>query len=249
MVCVVMTLEFELPLVSFIFILMLNIVYFSKKNINLIENKLYEIILICSLLLSLFDTVLHFNGAMNSYENLVNKYYLFANVSNKIIVCLFIIIFSSLLCYILLISYTKLKNNIKKILIPIEIINIISIIILHFTNIEIIRVGSVTNVTGSTTLYGYIMIAILLLASLLISIINIKKFDKRYLSIFLILPIMLILYVFTLVFPGIIIYDLILDLLCYIMYFTIENPDVKMINELDLLKIKQKKQIVLKLIF
>ena len=32
------------------------------------------------------------------------------------------------------------------------------------------------------------------------------------------------------------IYDLILSLLCYLMYFTIENPDIKMISELELAK-------------
>ena len=42
-----MSLEFEIPLVSLIFILILNIVYFSKKRADLEENKPYKVILIC----------------------------------------------------------------------------------------------------------------------------------------------------------------------------------------------------------
>ena len=231
-----MTLEFEIPLISLIFIFMLNIIYFSKKNINLIENKLYEVVLISSLIFSILDTILHFNGAMNSYESIMNNYYMFANVLNKIIVCLFNVIFSSLFSYVMLISYKNLKSDLKKIFIPITVINIISAVVLLFTNITIVKVGSVTNVAGSTTILGYIMVAFWLLGSLIVSVLNLKKFDKRYLSIFLILPIMVLLYILTLIFPGIIIYDLILALLCYIMYFTIENPDVKMVNELELAK-------------
>ena len=231
-----MTLEFEIPLVSFVFIFMLSIVYFSKKKINLVENKLYEVILISSLIFSILDTILHFNGAMNSYESLINNYYTFANILNKIIVCLFNIIFSSLFSYVMLISYKNLKSNVKRLVSPVIVINLISVIVLLFTNIEILKVGAVTNVTGSTTIFGYIMVAFWLLSSLIVSIINIKKFDKRYLSIFLILPIMVLFYILTLAFPGIIIYDLILALLCYIMYFTIENPDLKLINQLEYAK-------------
>ena len=35
-----MTYEFELPLVSLVFVLILAIVYFSKKKVNLLENKM-----------------------------------------------------------------------------------------------------------------------------------------------------------------------------------------------------------------
>lgn len=231
-----MSLEFELPLFSFVFILLLNIIYFSKKKINLIENRLYEIILICSLFASLLDTILHFNGAMNDYETILIKYYNFADYMNKIIISLFILIFSSLFCYVVLISYQKLRSKYHLILIPLLLVDLLLIMLLSFTNIEIIRLDTVTNVSGSTTIFGYIVIAIFLLMSFIITMININRFDKRYLPIFIILLILGIFYILTIWFPGIIIYDLILALLCYIMYFTIENPDMKMIEQLNLAK-------------
>ena len=45
------SLEFELPLVSLLFILILNVVYFSKKKVNLVENKAYAAILVISLII------------------------------------------------------------------------------------------------------------------------------------------------------------------------------------------------------
>ena len=56
-----------------------------------------------------------------------------------------------------------------------------------FTNIELIEVGSVTNVKGSTIEIGYIFVALFIVLSLFLSLLNIKKKDVRYLSIFLLL--------------------------------------------------------------
>ena len=231
-----MTLEFELPLVSTIFILILNIVYFLKQKVNLIENKPYEAILVCSLIESIIDTVIHFICAMNDFGILQDKYYVLFDILNKVLSSIFVVVFISLLCYIIIISYKKVKENIKLLMVPIWSFLSVFLIAINFTRIELIEVGNVTNVVGSTISLSYVVVALTLLTTLIISLINMKKFDKRYLAIFLILPIMGILIVFTLIFPGIIIYDLALALLCYIMYFTIENPDAKMINELELAK-------------
>ena len=102
-----------------------------------------------------------------------------------------------------------------------------------FTNITLVDAVNVTNVTGSTILLGYGMVALLLTSSVIVALPRIKKMDRRYFPIFVILFIMGILFLFTLIFPGMIIYDLVLALLCYIMYFTIENPDLNMLKEIN----------------
>lgn len=231
-----MTLEFELPLVSLIFIVILCVIYFSKKRINLSENKPYEVILIASLIEAFIDTIIHLICSVNSFNTIVNNYFELFNILNKILSCLFVIIFSSLFCYTMMITYNKIKKNPKKLVLILATINILFAIILLFTNIELVEVGMVTNVTGLTPALGYIMVAIMLLASLIVAIINIKKIDKRYLPIFLVFFILTFLFLFTIFVPGMIIYDLVLALMCYIMYFTIENPDVKMLNEMHLAK-------------
>ena len=135
-----------------------------------------------------------------------------------------------------MISYPKIRNRERELLKILGITSVSFLLITMFTTINLVKVGSVTNVSGTTIALGYIMVAIFLLATFLVTILNIKKLDKRYLAVFLILILMVVLYIVTLIFPGMIIYDLVLALLCYIMYFTIENPDIKMIEQLNLMK-------------
>lgn len=232
-----MTLEFEIPLVSLIFILILNIVYFTKKRAELLENKPYKVILISSLLVALIDTVIHIICASATFENIVSNYYNLFNYLNKILSLLFSIIFSSLLLYTLLITYEKIRKNSKKAIMILTSINILFAIIMLFTNIELVDAKVVTNVTGTTIILGYLMVAVMIACSLLVALKNIKKLDKRYLPIFIVFLLLVVLYFLSLLVPGIIIYDLILALMCYIMYFTIENPDIKMLDEVHKAKV------------
>ena len=232
-----MSLEFEIPLVSLIFILILNIVYFSKKRADLEENKPYKVILISSLIVATIDTVIHIICSANTFESIVNNYYTLLNYLNKILSALFSVIFSSLFFYTLLITYDKVRKNPRKISTILIIANIVFSVIMLFTNIELVDAKVATNVTGATTMLGYAMVAIMLTCSLLVALTNIKKLDKRYLPIFIVFLLLVILYFFSLLIPGMIIYDLILALMCYIMYFTIENPDMKMLDEVHKAKV------------
>ena len=232
-----MSLEFEIPLVSLIFILILNIVYFSKKRADLEENKPYKVILISSLIVAAIDTVIHIICSANTFESIVNNYYTLLNYLNKILSSLFSVIFSNLFFYTLLITYDKVRKNPKKISTILIIANIVFSVIMLFTNIKLVDAKVATNVTGATTMLGYAMVAIMLTGSLLVALTNIKKLDKRYLSIFIVFLLLVILYFFSLLIPGMIIYDLILALMCYIMYFTIENPDMKMLDEVHKAKV------------
>ena len=231
-----MTYEFELPLVSLVFVLILAIVYFSKKKVNLLENKMYEKILICSLVEIIINTIIHFICAFNSFEVIQSKYYLLFDFLNKILSTMFVMIFMSLLCYTIIITYDKAKNNAAKLLKASYILEILFFVGTLFTHINLVNMSSVINVNGPTIILGYTVVAILLLASLVVTLINIKRIDKRHIAIFGIIIVLGIIFALTLLFPGMIIYDLAPALLCYIMYFTIENPDIKMIAELNLAK-------------
>ena len=228
-----MSLEFELPLVSFIFLLILNIIYFSKKRVDLPENKLYKVILICSLLEAFIDTIIHLICSVNTFDVIVGTYYPLFNYLNKILSSLFVIIFSCLFSYTVMITYKKVRENPRPLTNTMLIINLIFMIIMLFTNITLVDAGLVTNVTGPTIALAYAVVAVFLTASLIVALTKAKKMDRRYLPIFLVLVIMGFLFMFTLLFPGMIIYDLVLALMCYIMYFTIENPDMNMLKELD----------------
>lgn len=229
-----MSLEFELPLFSFIFIALLTAVYFIKKKVPLVENKMYGAILIAALIAAAVDTFVHLVSAYNTLDALNSDYYLVIDYCNKLISTMFVVIFSCLLSYTLLISYKKILKNYKKLFICIMGFTIMFYVATCFTTVEIIEVGSVRNVVGSTITMGYAVVALLIAANIIFTIINFKKGDKRYYAIFIILVMLIVLYILSLIFKGLIIYDVIMALLCYIMYFTIEDPDIKMIEQLNI---------------
>ena len=228
-----MSLEFEVPLISLIFMIILVVIYFSKSNMNLPENKMYETILVASLFETIINTVIHFICALTDFQTLNIVYYNLFNFLNKILAILFVIIFAALFSYTLMITYDSIRKNYKKLVSKIIMVEVVFGIITLFTNITLIKVGTVTNVNGLTIQLGYFMVAVFLIATLAVTLKNIKKIDKRYYVIFIILFVSGLLYTISLLFPGVLIYDLLLVILCYIMYFTIENPDVKLLEEIS----------------
>ena len=227
-----LSMEFEIPLISFIFILFLCISFYSKERINFVENRTYEVILITSLISSLLDTTVHVISALTTYDVLSTKYYLIVDYINKFVGTSFVVIFSCLLSYVLLISYRKLRDNPKKIWRFIIWISVLFFVFTNFNHVTITEEAFARNTTGFTISGAYVIVAIEIFLAMIISIKNFKRNDKRYYTIFFITTMMIILYILSVLFRGLIIYDLILALLCYIMYFTIENPDSRMIATL-----------------
>ena len=228
-----MTLEFDIPLYSLFLMILLAFLYFSKNKVNLIENKYYVIIIISSFIEVIISFIVHLICAINDFNTLNLKYFKFINFSNKIVTTLFVVVCLSLLYYILTICYEQFRNKILKYNYIFIIFTITYFIATFFTNVQLVDMINVTNVKGSTISLSYVFVVLFLISSLVIAIINVKRMDKRFFPVFVIIPLLGILCILTLIFPGIIINDMILVLLCYVMYFTIENPDVKMIEQLN----------------
>ena len=226
------SMEFEIPLVSLIMLILLIVFYLSKDNLKLIQNKIFKVILISSLLEAFLNFLVHLICSVRPYEILISiPYYNFFNLLNKVLVILFIIIFESLFCYVLVISSGSSKIKSKKVRVPLLIVNILSLIVLSFSKISIINANTAINVVGSTPTFGYFMIGVFVTLSLIVTIKNMRNIDKRYLPIIVIFILLIICYAVTIFIPGMILYDLSLTILCYLMFFTIENPDAKMLRE------------------
>ena len=231
------SLEFELPFVASIFLLILLLVYFIKKRVDFPENKMFSVILICSFIESVIDTFIHVICACHSFDIISTKYYGIINYSNKLLSILYVIIFTSYLVYILMISYESVRKSFKKINIACIIFYIVVFIILQFARVELIEVNTVTNVSGGMMIIiSYLATSISLLFSLGITLRKINTRDKRFFSVYFITIMLFFFVIITKAVPGIIFYDIALALMCYVMYFTIENPDLKMLQQLELAK-------------
>ncbi len=231
-----MVLEFEIPLVCLIFISILNIVYFNKRRVNFIENKFFEIVLISSLLVTAINTFIHVICAINEFHIVISEYAALIGFLNRISVTLMILVCTSLLLYTLVISYERIRKDIKLIYILLIIFVLTLLAVTFFLDFELVKLQYVTSGKGSLVDFTYAAVITLMSASLLVNIINIRKLDRRHSVVFFVVAMALALSLVTLSFPEFNIYDLILALLCYIMFFTIENPDVKMNEALTIAK-------------
>ena len=100
-----------LPVCAIFFSILLLIIFYSKKRINLLENNIYSImiivVLIDSILVSFLQSLPHI-GLTNSMVPLISAI-------NKFDFILLIIYVTSLFLYTLFISYEKAYTNYKKI--------------------------------------------------------------------------------------------------------------------------------------
>ena len=225
------SLQFELPFAAIINLIMLVIVFFSKKREVTPEYKVFRIILIVSLVLCIIEVNLHLLGSVNTPEMLIAKYSTLLEYMNKVTGILYVTIYVFLFEYIIII-YKNTEEMFKK-LTKISLIFIgISFVIYLFTHLEIIVVNGVVNVRGSTTNYTYTVGGLFTFFSLILSSYKIIKKDYRYKPIFLIVIIILAFTVITYLIPRMILYSLLLSIICYILYFSLENEKERKENQM-----------------
>lgn len=221
-----------LPACSIFFSCLLCIIYFFKKRINLIENSMYSIMIMATLFDGILVTILQ-TIAVNSTTGLQN---IFLVLFNKIDFILLILYASCLFFYIVLITFPKIKENFKKFFITFGGLSILFSMFVLVGQVEIITSSGNFAATGSAVTGMYILCAFYILSSILIVLTHIKKIDKRHIPIFAILLIIPFLFVLYNLNPYLIIISITLTFINYIMFFTIENPDVQMIEQLNIAK-------------
>ncbi len=229
-------LEFEIPFVCLIYTSLISIAFFGKKKVEIKENYYYKNILIFTLLVHITNFISHYIASVYAKNNISDLFANFFATINKIGSIFIVAITINILAYILYISYEKFRSNFKRnnvICIGLYIIVGILIFLLDF---NVYQINGITSGKGSAIILTFVLAFINLIISLIIALFHIKKYDKRYNAIYFIIPLIFLLGAFVMFHPQFNIYDLILSLLCYLMYFTIENPDLNMIQQLEIAK-------------
>ena len=228
--------EYDIPFVCLIFTLLITITFFTKKKIEIQENFYYKKILIFTLLVNLTNFVSHYMASIYAKDTIPDWFALTFATINKLGSLFIILITINLAAYILYISYEKYRKNFEKYRLFNIIIGTLAGIIMFQLNFEVYKVGDITSGEGSAVVFTFVLAFINLIIAFIVALSNIKKFDKRYYAIYIIIPLIFLLGLFVLFHPEFNIYDLILSLLCYLMYFSIENPDFRMIAQLEYAK-------------
>lgn len=222
-----------LPACSIFFSALLLCAYFSKKRFPLVENKVYSFMLITSFLDSICVTVLQ---SLSSITDVFNNIFI-VSLFNKIDFVLLILFANGILIYVILISY-KFNEEKKyyKLINMFLLLDIIFSIIVFILKVNLINTGNRFSVAGSAINFTYFICGIYLLISIIIALINIKKKDKRYIPVLGIIFMALFLMILFSINPYLILISITLTFFDYLMFFTIENPDVLLINQLELSK-------------
>ena len=228
--------EYEIPFVCLIFTAMISIIFFSKKKIELEENYYFKNILIFTLLVNISNFVSHYGASIYLVDTVNNWYANLFAIMNKIGSWFIVIIAFNVMSYMLYISFEKYRNNFKFYKMINNILYIFLGVLIINLKFNVIKEGSITSGNGSSVSLAFGLVFFSLIIAIIVALSNIKKYDKRYMSIYIIIPLIIGLGFFVMFHPEFNIYDLILCLLCYLMYFTIENPDLKMLNQMELAK-------------
>ena len=228
--------EYEIPFVCLIFTTMISIIFFSKKKIELEENYYFKNILIFTLLVNICNFVSHYGASIYLVDTVDSWYANVFAIMNKIGSWFIVIITFNVMSYMLYISFEKYRNNFKFYKMINNIFYIIFGILIMSLEFNVIKEGAITSGNGSSVSLAFGLVFFSLIIAIIVALANIKVYDKRYMSIYIIIPLIIGLGFFVMFHPEFNIYDLILCLLCYLMYFTIENPDIKMLNQMELAK-------------
>ena len=222
-----------LTIISFFYSVLLMIAYFSKDKIKTLENKVYSKLIIINfigIILELFCTI---------FAGYAKDYLVFYTILNKLFLVELTIWCSVFSVYVFLISSKKEKNELKSYLKKVSVFHIVIDVITMFlifvlpVQFNINDLGyvmysygpSVNIVFISSTLY-----IILMFTCLIRNFKNIK--NKKYLPIYVYMVIGVLVGIVQKLHPEILAFTSMEAFITVIMYFTIENPDKKLLEEI-----------------
>lgn len=214
---------------SLFYSLLINIVYFSSSRLRSIENKIFE-----KIMLTNFVGVLLAIGSYFTIKNIDRFELLNTFVSKGYIVYLltWLTLFS---VYIFVISIKEGKDKRSE---ANKIINLFGILYLIFLIIIIIKPLYYHNSNGAIYSYGpsanvmYIVSVVYITVWLIRLSTNIKKIrDKKYLPIFAFMGLGLVVMIIQKQHPELLLMTSMETFIVFLMYHTIENPDMQIIEE------------------
>ncbi len=223
-----------LPVTAFLLSFILLIIYFSKKRVHLMENNVYILMIFAILMDSALVSLLFYNYYTNYNPALVR-------LLNRLDYCFLFVWASSLMLYIFIITYKNKRNFAKRykmISIITLVMNVFMTYIIFNSKIVLVVKDSLHQTAqGPAINISIIFCLFYVFVSLLIVLLNIKRFTVKHLPVFVIIFTAILIAIMFSLNPYLIIISMGLTIDNFIMYFTIENPDIKLINELELAKV------------
>ena len=223
------------PIATFLITLLVNVIFRTKRNANNEETRLYHKLLAINICQAVYDLVVIviakkvLSVSVDLVGTLLKFDYLFITYW---------------IMYLLLYVYTisigrEVKDSIfaKSVI----IINTVFALLIVFSKIDVINTNEILDSSGVSYSIAFINTIILIIGIITIALISIatRKIEitnKKYIPIYTMLFLLVCGVFIRTMFPSIIFEPFVMAYVNLIMFFTIENPDLKMIAELNIAK-------------
>ena len=215
---------------SLIILSILSIVFFCKKRMHRTEDNVYGGILISSVATIVIGLLL---GTAISNNSLMYKELIITVLNKGYLYGIFFVI-SLFGYYTYHVSSKKNDKEMKKAFKIVIVLDILNLIILSMLPLDIKVVNGVTTTEGLTFGYSFLMFTIVYILMTIMVLRDYKNIkSKKYIPILLLVFASLVLNVVMTTNPDMnYLLNPIFVVNIMIMYFTIENPDIRMIEEL-----------------
>ncbi len=220
---------------SVFYSLLLITVFFSKKRLKTLENKIYSMLIICNfigliLAIMCYYTVLY-NDIVPMLNFIISRLYLIYLVS-------YIFLF---FCYLITGLYTeddKLTGKIKKFFISITFIFFVIVLLVYYLPLYYHNENMIIYSYGPSANIIYFLATVCMTIWTILLIKNYKKVkNKKFWPIVFFIIGSLIVTIVQKNNPGLLLMTSFETFITIIMYFTIENPDTKMLEEVHRAKV------------
>lgn len=218
-----------------IFSILLFIIYSLKTNFNISENKIYHSIIITTIITGLIEIYAFILVRNNIPEN--SNLYLFALKFLFLGFVTWLYLFTLYTVIVTLKLKDKDNDKYRIILVISSIIFTILSIITIILPISINKVGDLLLPTGSGVEVIYLLAVLCFIIMIIAIISNHRELkNKKYYPVYFLLAILGIMILIQKIFPDLLLINFSLSIIIYIMYFTIENSDIKLSKELKYTK-------------
>lgn len=229
--------------VSLVYLIMVFVLFSLKKKNDTEENKVYKELILLNILSIIFEVILALLGNSFGVSEHLDQVYL---VIARLFVCMVFLWSSTLLYYTIIVSKkmeTKLvdrdKKNVKKrglsrFYTIYSFVQIIVVFIVLNLDVDFFSSEEVKYTYGPANNFGFMLVFLCCFLMFIMVLKNWKRIKKEKA-----IPILILV---ALIFgstalqkanPGLLLFNFSLSFVTILMYHTIENPDMKMIEQLE----------------
>lgn len=226
-------------LCSLFYIVTICIAFFIKERINSVETKIYKYIILTNLFTVIMAIICFITIKHYDLIPFINE------ICSKTLIVLMFTFHIFLTVYIYYISTKNINKNKNSYVLEIQftlLVYMICIFLIYLLPLYYHNENNVIYSYGPSANVTYISTVVIFIFWIYCLVRDRKNFkNKKYWPFFVFMILSLICVIIQKMYPGILVLTALETFICVIMYFTIENPDLKLIKELNMAKDRAEK--------